>query len=303
MNSPDQSFVITARNFVEKMLGFGAPIEDASLSALFKPENEVHHYGRGPNAKASINAVTTAHWNAGRASATGAVFHDLYTQSESRAHSFILKQLAREGFHAMEPINPTYGNAVKELSRTVKFFFDQYRLIHPDAELRSSMILQKREEKLQWDMVIEIYIVRQGEAVYLKYLFPKIIYNVTFLVKDHQVQAVIALMQQYYKTFGRHGALLTDFLNAAFSNHLVHVLIHNNAVTPEEAFNDFVRVFSTNPHLVSSMPPSSRQFWRRGLAWEQISPTLKVMITCALDMARAQISSYYTVNIREAEEA
>jgi hypothetical protein len=303
MNSVAQSFLLTGRAFLENMLGFGEPIEDASLSSLFKTDNDVFHYGRGPNAKASINAVTQANWLAGRAASSGTVLHDLYSSVEERAHSFIIKQLAREGYHAMEPINPTYGKAVKELGNTVKFFFDNYRLLYPDARLHSTMILQKRDEKLQWDMVIEVYIEREGERIYLKYLFPKIIYNVSFLVKDPQVQAVTAAMQQYYRTFGRHGSLLTEFINAAFSNHLVHVLIHNNAITPEEAFNDFMKVLTVNPQMTANMPHSSRQFWMRGLQWEAVSPTIKVMVTCALDMARLQISSYYTVNIREATEA
>jgi nitrogen fixation/metabolism regulation signal transduction histidine kinase len=145
-----QSTEQIVRDFVELVLAFGPPVENATLAQLFKDTNALHYGSRANNCRASIDAISRAQWDKIHFTEMGAVLHNVMDNPMAAVMTFIKREMAKKGFAVdMQGMNPTVHQRICNTLTLVSGFYETYRnKTAAGAKLLSSISLPNMPTRL-----------------------------------------------------------------------------------------------------------------------------------------------------------
>jgi hypothetical protein len=291
----------TPRDFVEHVLGFGPPVENATLASLFKDSNALHYGSRAGNCRASINAISREQWDKIHFTEAGVVLHRVLEQPMTIAMAFIKKEMAKKGFAVdMQSVNPAAHQRMANAVALVSDFYETYRdQVAAGAKLFSSLSLRQHADTINYDGILRVgFFCPTGTTMFLEYEFPQLVKNIALLITEEQVAEVVAAVHAYMHSFGQYSHAFREIAGLELSRLIVHEVVQKRDINTAAAYVKYHNLVQTNRHHLHNRDDQLQA--EKVVSWDDLQKPQRTILVHALDTARVQITGFMAFNVEEA---
>lgn len=286
------------RTFVEERLGFGLPIQGATLASIFQGKETILHYRKGNETTATINGMQKGQWHSAHCFGEDTLHNVLFNINvdvQSRVTEYLKKQLAKQGLALLEPFNTLPGETLRQVNKITGDFFSRYlEHVDPDVELLSSLTLRQTENVLNWDIIVRVGIFGKDETVYFQFHLPKIIQNVGILISEDQIGKTTQVLRKLFDSIGEHGSICDVLPGLDIAYITAHHLLHRPETTAEALWAAYRLLAIANVQYFQQQ--SEEALLEKIKPWIELTIVQQNLITAAVSIANIQLRMFVAFN-------
>ncbi|BAW19080.1 hypothetical protein [Ralstonia phage RP31] len=290
---------VTLRDFLERDLQLGKPVEVETLASIFDGAKKIGHYSKLRGMlRATLNTVDRNQWaKLHLLEEPSTVLYNVLTDPLTRVESFIKRELAKHGLIMQDKLAPHAVN-VRAFSESVRRFVGYYAELNPQApqlEVLSSFTLRRVPDQPNWDVVIRVALYDQNDSAYVEFCIPKVVEGVARLITVDQTELVVKSLSTFLSNFGSNGEIFKPLPYNDISRAAMHLVVHQPDISAEQVYRMYYDSVQANREAYNAAASQHQQL-RFVIPWESMSQIQRQILSAAVEVARAEINAYLALN-------
>lgn len=301
-NTSTVATVQTMREFVENTLGFGPPVNKASITTLFGGMSNTCYYGsRNNQSQASINSMTGVEWDKRHLIDKDPIYqYKGVKQTFTDITSFVKKTMAQRGYNVEEMIRPESAHKLQQINHLLLDFIANYiEHVNPEVDVRTSYTLRPNTENINYDLLFRFGMFGKDETVYLEFNYPGLITAASHLITEDQVEYSYKCVKEFFEGFGVKAKFFKELHGKELSRIIVQNVIQDRSVLPETIYEHYRAIAL---RIRNHWHHTDKAVVDRLLPWEQLEQVHRMIFSNGVDLAKIHVGSSINFNMIEASE-